>query len=223
MLLFTITAADIGFNLRVKVVDVVLEPEISTIDSINSKSVGGATEMIQTISKVEIGLGDQLGQAFQLTSAIVSSFIIAFARSVYYPWVLRWEPWLISRSRQWKLTLVVSTVIPLTVLTVAISVIMDVRLERRILETYESTSSIAKDALANIRDVFASTAEASIFAQYDQLLRKAIKLGYKKAPAAAFQYSFELFFLCCGYALAFWYGSLLYSRGDVSSIGSIIT
>lgn len=85
MVLFTITAADIGFNLRVKVVDVVLEPEVATIDGINSKSVGGATEMIQTISKVEIGLGDQLGQAFQLTSAIVSSFIIAFARSFYYP------------------------------------------------------------------------------------------------------------------------------------------
>jgi len=120
------------------------------------------------------------------------------------------------------LTLVVSTMIPLTVLTVAVSVIIDVRLERRILEIYEATSNIAKNALGNIRDIFASTAEASIFAQYDQLLVQANKLGYKKAPAAAFQYSFELFFLCCGYSLAFWYGSMLYSRGGVS-IGSIIT
>lgn len=120
------------------------------------------------------------------------------------------------------MTLVVSTMIPLTVLTVAVSVIIDVRLERRILEIYEATSNIAKDALGNIRDIFASTAEASIFAQYDKLLVQANKLGYKKAPAAAFQYSFELFFLCCGYSLAFWYGSMLYSRGGVS-IGSIIT
>jgi len=132
------------------------------------------------------------------------------------------EHWLKSCSRHWKLTLVVSTMIPLTVLTVAVSVIIDVRLERRILEIYEATSNIAKDALGNIRDIFASTAEASIFAQYDQLLLQANKLGYKKAPAAAFQYSFELFFLCCGYSLAFWYGSMLYSRGGVS-IGSIIT
>ncbi|KAL6721610.1 hypothetical protein ACLMJK_000714 [Lecanora helva] len=203
MVFYTITAADIGFNLRVKYVGVVLEQDISTLDGINSKSIGGATEVINSISTVEIGLGDQLGQAVQLTAAIVSAFIISFAR-------------------QWKLTLVVSTVIPLTVLTVAISVLIDVRLERKIQDIYEATSNIAKDALGNIKDVFASTAEAHIFAQYSQLLGNANKLGYKKAPAAAFQYSFELFFLCCGYALAFWYGSLLYSRGGVS-IGSIIT
>jgi len=120
------------------------------------------------------------------------------------------------------LTLVVFTMISLIVLTVAVFVIIDVRLERRILEIYEATSNIAKDVLGNIRDIFASTAEASIFAQYDQLLLQANKLGYKKASAVAFQYSFELFFLCCGYSLAFWYGSMLYSRGGVS-IGSIIT
>ena len=80
MVLYTITAADIGFNLRVKFVSVVLEQDISTLDGISSKSVGGATEVINTISTVEIGLGDQFGQAVQLTSAIVSAFIIAFAR-----------------------------------------------------------------------------------------------------------------------------------------------
>lgn len=85
MVLYTVTAADIGFNLRVRFVHVVLEQDISTLDGINSKSIGGATEVINTISTVEIGLGDQLGQAVQLTSAIVLAFIIAFARSSYNP------------------------------------------------------------------------------------------------------------------------------------------
>ncbi len=83
MVLYTVTAADIGFNLRVRFVHVVLEQDISTLDGINSKFIGGATEVINTISTVEIGLGDQLGQAVQLTSVIVSAFIIAFARSSY--------------------------------------------------------------------------------------------------------------------------------------------
>lgn len=74
--------------------------------------------------------------------------------------------------------------ISLTVLTVAISVIIDVRLERRTPEIYEATSDIAKDALGNIRGVFASTAEGIIYAQYDQLLGKVNELGCKKAPAA---------------------------------------
>ena len=85
MVLYTVTAADIGFNLRVRFVHVVLEQDISTLDGINSKFIGGATEVINTISTVEIGLGDQLGQAVQLNSAIVSAFIIAFARSSYNP------------------------------------------------------------------------------------------------------------------------------------------
>ncbi len=83
MVLYTVTAADIGFNLRVRFVRVVLEQDISTLDGINSKSIGGATEVINTISTVEIGLGDQLGQAVQLISVIVSAFIIAFVRSSY--------------------------------------------------------------------------------------------------------------------------------------------
>ncbi len=132
------------------------------------------------------------------------------------------EHWLTSCSRHWKLTLVVFTMILLTVLTVVVFVIIDVRLKRRILEIYEATSNIAKNVLRNIRDIFASTAEASIFAQYDQLLVQANKLRYKKASATAFQYFFELFFLCCGYSLIFWYDSMLYSRDGVS-IGSIIT
>lgn len=85
MVLYTVTAADIGFNLRVRLVDVVLKQDISTLDGINSKSIGGATEVINTISTVEIGLGDQLGQAVQLTSAILSAFVIAFVRSSYNP------------------------------------------------------------------------------------------------------------------------------------------
>lgn len=85
MVLYTVTAADMGLELSFEFVDVVIEQDISTLDGINFKSVGGATEVINTISTVEVGRGDQLVQAVQLTSAIVSAFIIVFARLLYYP------------------------------------------------------------------------------------------------------------------------------------------
>jgi len=82
MVLYTVTAADMGLELSFEFVDVVIEQDISTLDGINFKSVGGATEVINTISTVEVGRGDQ---AVQLTSAIVLAFTIVFARLLYYP------------------------------------------------------------------------------------------------------------------------------------------
>lgn len=90
MILYTVTAANIGFNLRVRFVHVVLEQDISTLDEINSKFIEGATKVINTISTMKIELDNQLGQAVQLTSVIVSTFIIAFARSSYNLTVHQW-------------------------------------------------------------------------------------------------------------------------------------
>jgi ATP-binding cassette subfamily B (MDR/TAP) protein 1 len=128
----------------------------------------------------------------------------------------------VDSIRQWKLALVVSTVIPITVLAVGVTVLIDVRMDRKVQKVLEAASNIARDALANIRDIAASTAETSIFRQYDQLLLKAIEYGKKQAPAIGLQLSFEVFFVCCGYSLSFWYGTLLFSREE-ASIGSILT
>src|SRR5450432_1779458 len=80
MVLFTTTAAEIAFNIRVKYVDVVLKQDVATVDKINSDTVGGAGQAINDIEKIEIGLGEQFGMAIQLTSVIVSAFIISLVR-----------------------------------------------------------------------------------------------------------------------------------------------
>lgn len=123
---------------------------------------------------------------------------------------------------QWKLGLVVSTMIPLTIVTVGITVVVDIRLENLIQQVIQKASNVAKDALGNIRDIFSCTAEADVLFQYDKLMESAMKIGFRKAPIIGLQYSFELFFVTCGYALSFWYGSKLYSAGGVS-IGNILT
>jgi ATP-binding cassette subfamily B (MDR/TAP) protein 1 len=112
--------------------------------------------------------------------------------------------------------------IPATVITVGLTVAVDVRLETKIRQLYEVTSIMAKDVLSNIRDVLASTASDDILSRYDKVLEKAKEIGIKKAPAIGIQHASEVFFVTCGYALSFWYGTQLYSAGGVS-IGSILT
>jgi ATP-binding cassette, subfamily B (MDR/TAP), member 1 len=124
-------------------------------------------------------------------------------------------------SRQWKLSLVVYTIIPLTMAAVAATVAVDVKLEVKLRQGLESGSSLARDALANVRDVFSCTAESHIISQYDALLQRAMQFGFKKAPAIGLQYCSELFFVSIGYTLSFWYGTKLYSDGE-GSIGGIL-
>jgi ATP-binding cassette, subfamily B (MDR/TAP), member 1 len=176
MVLFTTTAAEIAFNIRVKYVDVVLKQDVATVDKINSDTVGGAGQAINDIEKIEIGLGEQFGMAIQLTSVIVSAFIISLVRYGFLTTYSTYSSNVIFR--QWKLGLVVSTMIPITIITVGITVAIDIRLEKKIQQIFELTSNVAKDALTNIRDILALTAEADIFSQYDKLLEKAMKLGF---------------------------------------------
>jgi hypothetical protein len=80
MVLFTITASKIAFNLRVKYVDMVLREDVSTIDAINADSSSGVGVAINNITKVELCLGEQFGMALQLISVMVSAFIISVIR-----------------------------------------------------------------------------------------------------------------------------------------------
>ncbi|PLB50180.1 P-loop containing nucleoside triphosphate hydrolase protein [Aspergillus steynii IBT 23096] len=203
MVLYTFAASEIAYSLRLKYTSVILRQDVSKLDDINAASARIGGQGIQEIQRIEVGLGEQLGTTMQLMSVVLSGFIIAVVA-------------------QWKLALVVSTMIPATLFTIALTVIVDLRWEKKIQHLYTQTTDAAKAALTNIRDIFASTAESHILVHYDRLLEQAMRYGLKKAPAVGLQYSFEMFFVTIGYTLSFWYGTKLHSEDDVP-IGSIVT
>jgi hypothetical protein len=83
MVLFTTTSADISFNIRVKYVEIVLGQDVSTSESVDSELQGGAGQGVSEIEQLEVGLGEQLGMAIQLTSVVLSAFIISVVKYEY--------------------------------------------------------------------------------------------------------------------------------------------
>jgi ATP-binding cassette subfamily B (MDR/TAP) protein 1 len=203
MVSLSAAAGKIGFGIRLAYVASVFKRDVQSFDNIDKQSDNNGTDTISGVDDIENGIGEKLGIAVQMISTIVTAFAVAF-------------------SKQWKLTLVVSTVIPLTVIAVVITVIAEVLIDKRALNLQRSAEQIASEAFANIRDVFASTAEDSMIRKYSHLIESAQKILYHKAPALGVQYSFEYFFMFCGYSLSFWYGSKLYSQGE-AEVGALIT
>ena len=72
------SAAEIACKMRTAYVNVVLKQTVATLDILNDSSVGGENQVIEDISKVELGLGEQLGMAMQLISVLATSLIISF-------------------------------------------------------------------------------------------------------------------------------------------------
>lgn len=84
-------------------------------------------------------------------------------------------------------------------------------------------NSLAEMSFASIREIVAYTAHATFADLYDSYVEKARRFGVKKALPLGIQYSFEYFFMFCGYSLSFWYGFLLYKRNEITGPGQIIT
>jgi ATP-binding cassette subfamily B (MDR/TAP) protein 1 len=201
MVLLSISAAKVGFGIRLAYMDIIFKRDVPSFDDIDPKATGNGTDAMSGVNEIETGLGEKLGIALQMISTIITAFAMAF-------------------FKQWKLTLVVSTVIPITVLAVILTVIVEVSMDKKTLHLLKSAENIAKEALTNIRDIFASTAEETMSSKYNELLQSAMRAEYKRAPALGVQYSFEYFFMFCGYSLSFWYGSLLYTKGE-AKVGSL--
>jgi ATP-binding cassette subfamily B (MDR/TAP) protein 1 len=203
MFSLSVAAAKVGFGIRLAYVESVFKRDVHSFDNIDKQSDHNGTDTTSGVDDIESGIGEKLGIVVQMISTIVTAFAVAF-------------------SKQWKLTLVVSTVIPVTVIAVVLTVIVEVVIDKRALNLQRSAEQIASEALANIRDVLASTAEDNMIRKYSHLIESALNILYHKAPALGIQYSFEYFFMFCGYSLSFWYGSKLYSQGE-AEVGDLIT
>jgi hypothetical protein len=66
---------------------------------------------------------------------------------------------------QWKLSLVVYIIIPATVVAVAATAVVDLTLEAKMRQDFESAASLGRDCLLNVRDIFSSMAEIQLISQ----------------------------------------------------------
>ncbi|KAL2879796.1 hypothetical protein SGCOL_004839 [Colletotrichum sp. CLE4] len=133
---------------------------------------------------------------------------------------------LVAFTRQWKLTLVTATSLPVLfigILAANQNTSSDAKIKARILEIYNRAGGLVEEALGPTRIVTAYNASAKLSRKYDDYLAAAQRLGFRKGPVIGVQWSVEFFTIYCAYSLAWFYGVKLLNNGEIGGGGQIIS
>lgn len=87
--------------------------------------------------------------------------------------------------------------------------------------TYRGAGSIAEQAISSIRTVFSFVAEDNLIAKYAELLEKSVPFGAKIGFAKGIGMGVIYFVTYATWALAFWYGSILVAKGEITGGAAI--
>lgn len=153
---------------------------------------------------IQSGISEKLGQIFQAIATFIASFVIAFVG-------------------QWKLTLILTSIVPALLLIVGVAGGLDASIETKILKIYGEAGSFAETVLASVRTTKAFGLGPRMANQYSDILHEARILGDKKNWLYSFMFAGQYFVIFAGMSLAFWQGISMLARGEVTKIGTIFT
>lgn len=83
-------------------------------------------------------------------------------------------------------------------------------------DSYAAAGSIAEQVFSGIRTVVAFGGEKRELTRYKNKLNDAYKIGVKKAFVTGTGLGFMMLIMFGSYGLAFWYGSILVVRGELT-------
>uniref|UniRef100_A0A0D2Y9I2 Leptomycin B resistance protein pmd1 n=1 Tax=Fusarium oxysporum (strain Fo5176) TaxID=660025 RepID=A0A0D2Y9I2_FUSOF len=200
--LLTYTALRITRNLRYEYLKSALGQEVGYFDQ--GASVSISMQATSNGKLIQSGISEKLGQVFQAIATFFACFIIAFIS-------------------QWKLTLILMSIVPALLIIVGIVGGLDAAIETKILKLYGQAGSFVETVLASIRTTKAFGLAPRMSDQYSNILHEARVLGDRKNALYSFMFGGEYFVIFAGMSLAFWQGISMLARGEVSKIGTIFT
>ncbi|KAG5998699.1 hypothetical protein E4U43_002373 [Claviceps pusilla] len=153
---------------------------------------------------IQGGISEKLGLTAQALSAFVTAFIVAFATN-------------------WKLTLITLCIAPATIIVMAVTAFIEAGLETQILEIYAQANSFAEGVLASVRTVHAFEMRSRLVNKFDSFLADAHRVGDKISLLFGILFSSEYCIVYLGFALAFWQGIQMLSRGEIETSGEVFT
>ncbi|KAG6301723.1 hypothetical protein E4U09_004665 [Claviceps aff. purpurea] len=196
-----ITAIRAIKNLRVEFVRQLLRQEIAFFDA---QSVSVASQITANGNLIYHGISEKLGLVLQSLSMLIAAFVVAFVV-------------------QWKLTLITVAVMPMNTIIMLICICFDTKYEGQMFAIYNTSGSLAEEALSTIRTAHAFWAFPKLVARFEEILANARRVGDKKSFVYAVLFPVEWFSITVGYALAFWQGMQMYSRGEIKEPGTVVT
>lgn len=136
---------------------------------------------------------------------------------------LFFSAFIVALTVQWKLSLIVMSIIPANFIVFAICIVFVVKYENRVTKMYSAAAVIAQDALSSIRTIHAFTAQEKVVKRYDEKLEGALHHALKQSPFFGLIYGGPNFLMLSGIALAFWQGYRMFRSGEVPDVGKVTT
>ncbi|KAI4607210.1 hypothetical protein J4E83_009666 [Alternaria metachromatica] len=197
-----IAAARTTCALREDFLDKLLRQDVAHFDKDGSGSA--ATQVTTNGNRINQGTAEKLFTCVQGISLFFSGFIVAIAV-------------------QWKLALIVMSIIPAIFLITGVCIGMDAPIEARVTKIYSQAGTLAQDAISSIRTIHAFGAHQKIVDGYETYLQKAHKEGNKKSVIYGVLFSGQTFLVMSGTSLAFWQGFRMFQSGEIGDVGTVFT
>ncbi|CAN9286882.1 unnamed protein product [Alternaria alternata] len=197
-----IAAARTTCALREDFLDKLLRQDVAHFDKGGSGSA--ATQVTTNGNRINQGIAEKLFTCVQGISLFFSGFIVALAV-------------------QWKLALIVMSIIPAIFLITGVCIGLDAPIEARVTKIYSQAGTLAQDAISSIRTIHAFGAHQKIVDGYETYLQKAHKEGNKKSVIYGVLFSGQTFLVMSGTSLAFWQGFRMFQSGEIGDVGTVFT
>ncbi|KAL4560128.1 hypothetical protein LXL04_032277 [Taraxacum kok-saghyz] len=188
-------------RIRTKYFRAVLRQDISFFDTDISTSdiMHGISSDVSQIQEV---MGDKMAHFIYHIFTFICGYTVGFLKS-------------------WKVSLAVFAVTPLTMFCGIAYKAVYVGLATKEVNSYKKAGSIAEQAISSIRTVISFVAEENLSSRYHSVLNDSIPVGKKLGFAKGIGIGVIYLVTYSTWALAFWYGSILVARNELSGGAAI--
>jgi ATP-binding cassette subfamily B (MDR/TAP) protein 1 len=188
-------------RIRERYLGAILRQDIAFFDNVGSGEV--ATRIETDTHLVQVGISEKVALVVNLFAAFVTGFAIAY-------------------SRNWRLALALSSIIPAMGIAGGIMNHFISRYTQLSLKHTAESGSLAEEVISTIRTTQAFGTQNILSGMYNIHVNKAFDVDYKAAFAQGVGLSVFTFVIYGAYALAFQFGTTLIIQGHAES-GDVVS
>jgi ATP-binding cassette subfamily B (MDR/TAP) protein 1 len=198
---FIYTGEHITQKLRQKYLAAILHQNIAFFDKLGAGEI--TNRITGDMSTIQDGISYKVGFTMSGVATFFAALVVGFIKN-------------------WKLTLVmISVIVTMVVAMAGISKLM-VQFKQRSMEFSGTGATIAEEVFSSIRNATALGTQERLAQEYDGFLAKAEVWGFRMRVVMGAMLGLMIGIVLCAYALAFWEGSRLFVDGQLT-VGEIIT
>ncbi|KAH0449278.1 hypothetical protein IEQ34_023078 [Dendrobium chrysotoxum] len=199
---YTLMGEKLTTRVRLNMFSAILKNEIAWFDRDENSSGSLALSLAADATLVRSTVADRMSTIIQNISLTMTAFIIAFVLS-------------------WRMAAVVLATFPLLIAASIAEQLFLKGFGGNYAVAYARATSVAREAITNIRTVAAFCAEDQVSSQFTQELDRPNKKAFTRGHIAGIGYGLSQSFAFCSYALGLWYAAQLIKNG-ASNFGNIM-